>query len=508
MAASTLALAVLAPPAPGGARAGDDLRPAIRARPAEGKPAPAIRVALSQPDAQLGELLGLFRGARAEHPAAALAAWKRASAEPKRLGKPLEALIAAFNPSMIGELRTLDGARGTLRFDPDDARPDWWVGLPRDDGTFAALGAALALTDGESDGSLEGRPVDRLGRAGSPWMAHGPAGLIIAADRAGLDRARLEAARAPAADPSAPQGISAALDPRACWGLLESRSIDARRLGEILAGGTGPPGLAGSARLAGSGLSVSVVASWDRAVGPSRSIDPSWLDRTPAHRAAVAFALAIEPGPGPWASLFELLDRVERVDPARANVAPSRLRIGLLARAGGVRIEEDWIPHLVGASGWIAADATGRGVAAGLVALHFDDEASLSRSFSRLAIPDAVRKGLIDPALTLDGRTLLLSWGREAWADSEAARAAAGRSARRPVEPEVAFQVSGWPGRWAGLATEGSPLAAALLDSEPVIVRGRWRSASTLDVGANWPGLDGLVRRFLERIPLDPPPDR
>ncbi len=58
---------------------------------------------LVHPERQAAEVLRLFEGTRAPHPAAALAAWKRATKEPTQLGKPLEAVIALFNPEMVPE---------------------------------------------------------------------------------------------------------------------------------------------------------------------------------------------------------------------------------------------------------------------------------------------------------------------------------------------------------------------------------------------------------------------
>src|SRR4051794_18324423 len=57
----------------------------------------ALTVRAVRPDEQGTRLIDLFRGARAPHPAAALAAWKHAQGGKAGLGKPLEAAIAALN---------------------------------------------------------------------------------------------------------------------------------------------------------------------------------------------------------------------------------------------------------------------------------------------------------------------------------------------------------------------------------------------------------------------------
>ncbi len=503
---SLAALLVLAPGIlPRGAIGDDPPRPVARARARvealrrEGKPLPSIRVRLVHPDAQLGELIGLFRGSRAAHPAAALAAWKRASAEPNRLGKPLEAAIAAFNPTMIPELRTLDDAGLAIRFEVEGARPTWRAFLPRDDGTFAALASAFVLTDGESETPLGEVPVDRLGRPGSPLMARGPGIVLIAPDRAGLALARVDAMRGPM--PTRSDGVSLLIESGALWGLSESKSLTARRIGEAFDGSQAPPLIEASASLGGSTLSASLLATFDRAVATRAAVDPSWLDWIPRDRASAAFALAVEPGEAGWASAFALLDRVEHADPDRVGVAPSRLRLALAARAVGVRVEADLIPRLKGLSGWV--DLPG----AGLLALHLDDPAAAARVVEQSRPPDVARKrpGF---SLTRDGPSVLIAWGEDALEDSRRARAAPDRSGWAAEGPPAAFLASIWPGRVPGLAPVGSPLASALLEARPITWRGTGGEPNEWKVEGRWPGLDGVVRRFLDRIPLDPPPDR
>src|SRR5256885_568169 len=108
-----------------------------------GEPGAALTVRLVRPDRQLEQVLALFQGARAPHPAAALAYWKQATHESTKLGKPAEAVIALFNPTMVRELRTLDGTFIVLGFDPLGVRIAWCASIPHDDGTFAALLPAL-----------------------------------------------------------------------------------------------------------------------------------------------------------------------------------------------------------------------------------------------------------------------------------------------------------------------------------------------------------------------------
>ena len=84
---------------------------------------------LVHPERQAEAVLKLFDGARLRHPAAALAAWKAAARPPRELGKPLEALIALFNPEMCGEWRVMDGTRLAVNW--DEARRPPSLACPR-----------------------------------------------------------------------------------------------------------------------------------------------------------------------------------------------------------------------------------------------------------------------------------------------------------------------------------------------------------------------------------------
>ena len=59
-------------------------------------------------------------------------------------------------------------------------------------------------------------------------------------------------------------------------------------------------------------------------------------------------SLAIDAQPRSWDWAFAVVDRVERVDPARAGLAPLRSRLNLILAATGVKLEADLHPHLAG----------------------------------------------------------------------------------------------------------------------------------------------------------------
>ena len=70
---------------------------------------------------------------------AALTAWKQAASPgPSPLGKPLEAVIALFNPDMVREWRVLHEAELHLDLDPAGGIPRGFAIVPGEDGTAAA----------------------------------------------------------------------------------------------------------------------------------------------------------------------------------------------------------------------------------------------------------------------------------------------------------------------------------------------------------------------------------
>jgi hypothetical protein len=481
-----------------------------------------VRIRAIRPEVQCERLFALFAGARVPHPAAALAAWKRATAPRGGLGRPLEAAIAALNPEMAGELRLLDRAEVVMAFDGDAGPPTWYAAIPRDDGTFAALATALTLTGGGSDPPLGPLPVDRLGPPGAPLVVRTPEALLVAGSRAGLDRARGEdRTRVDGDDEGIASGWVLQLDPA---GLGRSGPLARRRAAEALRA-LGCRRVEASGGLEGETLALRVRWHGTPPDGIGHgAIDPAWLDGLPEARVMAALAWAIDPSPAAWELAFALADRIERADPARAGVAPLRTRLNLAAAAVKVRPEVDLWPQLRGLSGAVLADPAGTGAIDGaVVGLHAASPGAAER-IARVVLPAlAPLLGLhpepaAPPAASrrlgnLRGRPLDLSQrGASVWLVWGEVEVQPGRSlgpglralspwGDRPPQRLAAL----WPGRLNLAPTLGEPLARTLAESPPVVWWGHDDAPSAHDV-LRWSGLRDLVRRFLDRIPLDPPP--
>jgi hypothetical protein len=493
-----------------------------------GPPREAVTIRLCRPDRQGERLIALFEGCRAPHPAAALASWKRAGGGRRALGKPLEAALAALNPEMVRELRPFDGAGAGLGFDADGL-VRWHATLPRDDGTVAALGTALALTDGGSDPPLGAVPVDRLGPPGAPLMARPAGSVVLAGTRDDLLIGLERLAGGPAAVAAIETGALVRLEPRA---LRAARSLPIRRLAEAL-DAAGAREVEGRIVLEGETLSLTATGRFCGPPAAAGVLDGSWLDWVPASGTLAALAVALDPRREARDALFAAADRVEKVDPARAPLAPVRTRLDLLGLAAGVRLEADLWPFLRGVSAAVRADPSGR-IDGALLALHAVDAGSSAR-LARDVVPRLVRRlgvvrgDLPDPPEAeetvrlgrLSGRpldlcrreaTVLVAWGDRMLADALDARDHPARSAGSELRSpwgSFAPQRAGafWPSRLSGLAADGSPAASALAGAAPVLWWGRRDGATSRDE-LRWTGLRGLVRRFLDRLPLEPPPDR
>jgi hypothetical protein len=480
------------------------------------EPTDALTIRLVRPDRQLERLIMLFEGSRAPHPAAALAAWKRATRDPKGLGKSLEAAIAALNPGMVRELRNFDAAKIGLGLDPGDGHARWYVVAPNDDGALAALTTAMTLTDGGSDSPYLRIEVDRLGRPGSPLSLRLPGVLALAGSRADLPSA-LDAARAEAPEPPAPAGVSGSrvrLDPDA---LPVAGPVSRRRLAEAIRA-SGLRSLEGNIGIDGETAELAMTGEFEAAFGGS-TLEPARLDWVPSTGLIAAGVFSLDPSPPAWDALFSWADRVERADPANAQLAPLRTRLNLLSIAAGVRPEVDLFPQVRGVTAFVTAGQEGD-VETIVVALHVADAPAAGRlanhfvprvasSFLKGSKPEDQADGIRRLGEVLNrpivaaqrGSTLLIGWGKTALVASLAAKSDPDRSLGTTLRalggstpPHRLGAV--WPGRLDSPLLAGAP---------PVVWIGRNESQgkATRDV-VRWAELRGVVRRFLERVPLEP----
>jgi hypothetical protein len=482
----------------------------------------AVTVHLVHPETQCERLIELFKGTKASHPAAAVAGWKHATG--RSLGKPLEALIALANPKMVRELATFDGTRAGIGFDPADGRMRWNVLVPRDDGTVAAVATALALTDGASEPPLDGLAVDRLGRPGAPLAAGSRGRYVIAGSRPDLAAALRRTEGAGSAGNRSVSELHVRFDPQA---LPNTSSLTSRRFVEALRG-TGIRTLQGTAELRDESMVVELTGN---RAGPALSdcaLDASWLDWIPADSTAAVVSIAVDSRPGAWNRLFELADRIEKLDPTRAEVAPLRTRLNLLALAAKVNVEADLLPSLRGLT--IAALASPDGALSGAIVLIHATDVSVARRIQTVVIPRLVSAWIKggDPAAgpegirmlgRLSGRplqvtsresTVLIGWGDSALSLAREAKERPDRSAGKVIRSGWGSKVpqragAFWPGRVQVPASQDSPWSLALPGSAPVLWHGTSDVSATHDA-VRWSDLRGLVRRFLERIPMTPPP--
>jgi hypothetical protein len=477
----------------------------------------------------MDQVLALFRGTRAPHPAAALAAWKRAAGPGASLGKPWEAAIAAFNPEMAGELRTIDEAEMVLTFDPDDGAAHWFAAIPHDDGTFASLATALVLTGGGQEPPLEGTaiPVDRLGPPAWPLAARTADRFALANSRAGLRQA-LGPPHARIRDPGRGAGIPAIesgwlieVDPQ---GLGRSGPLPRRRLAEALRG-LDCTRLSAWAGLEGETLALNATLWLDVPLPAAGALDPAWLDGLPEERLLAVFVAAIDPSPAAWERGFALADRIERADPAHAGVAPLRTRLNLLAAGVKVRPEVDLWPHLRGLTVAVLTDPAGV-VDGGLVFLHTENPESAGRIAGVILPALAPLLGLRVPPTAAaqpgelrrlgelrrrpvgvchHGATVRLGWGESALGAirGEPGGATLQKPLLRDRHPPQRFAAL-WPGRTAAARARAAPLATALAEAPPILWSGQNQPPGAREV-IRWSGLHDLVRRVLERLPLDPP---
>ena len=490
----------------------------------------ALEVRLVRPEEQGERLLGLCRGSKAANPAAALAGWKHATGGRKTLGKPLEAALALLNPSMVREFRGLDGAEFLLSDVPAAGRVRWRAVVPSDDGSFAALAPALALTDGAIAEPLGASPVFRLGPPGTAHAAVRDGRLTLGSTRdelrAGLDRPVI-----PRPDANEPSGVVAQLVPAE---LRSWTSIGGRRLSAGL-DSIGCTDAEGRLALDGQTITLDLKARVAPDFAPAPALDPSWLDLVPASGVVAAVSVALDTTAGALDAAFAALDRIERADPERAGVAPIRTRLNLLAAAARVQPELDLWPKLRGVTVALLVDPEGRPTGA-IAALHATDDRAAER-IARDVLPRFARSFLKVPKEIQDktpgtpadtrylgtieerplqcvirGRLVLVGWGatslRQALTTFEHPEQSAGPALREGWGVQPPQRAGGvWLGRLGPIVALGSPLIQALEGAPPVVWQGRTDGATSRD-RVRWTNLRGVVKRWLDAIPFEPPPDR
>ena len=454
-------------------------------------------IRLVHPDRQAAAVLKLFDGARVPHPAAALAGWKRATRDPNQLGKPLEAVIAMFNPEMALEWRVMHDAELCLDLGSVDGKARWYAIVPRDDGTLSAAVTAMRLTDGSAEPPLidDGKEiaVERLGLAGATVSAWVGDTLIVGSTREELLRGlRAESVRIRArsavtygSSPTTTRPISAApsLGNRVDSGLIfeldpgrmnANAGTTTNRRAAVLLQGLGCRWMRGNLALKDDLLALEVTTLLRRGE-PSRplpatkpvAVDPAWLTWVPARDVMAVVSVALEPGAAFWDSAFALADHIDRADPSRAQVAPLRARFNLLATAAGAQPEVDLWPHLRGVTACLMGDPKQPGRPAGaLVILHTDGDAGAERlaidvlprlsalltgkksegaPFGQALPGQAAAERKVRRLATVGGRSLLVFWrGRDvviAWGDDVISPS---RAAAASPDRSVAPLCTGW----------------------------------------------------------------
>lgn len=503
-------------------------RPGEAARPAAPSSVrPAVEIRAVRPDLQLERLLRLFRGSKSPHPAAALASWKRAVPGGGTLSKASEALITILNPRMTNEFRLADGATVSYRFPDDDGPGAWSVRILRDDGGIAAVATALTLSEGHAEAPFDGFAIDRLSKDGSAWMARDESKpervVLLAGSRKELEatiasiRAKDSGTRP--AWPSLDSGWVVRLDPDA---IGVSGPVSRRRAGAAFRGAQVKSMEATATLLADSpGLQVRIRTDY---TGPSpvseAVVDPRWLDVIPKDRLLACWAFGLGSSNTFWNAAFRWLDAIEKADPAFQETLPLGLRIRFIARAVGVRLDNEVLQRVRGVSGFVLARADGQ-PGAFTFRLHLTDDESAERLFSVVIPRFAQRVGLADAMKFVEGpdrlwRTSLWTKSLDVWRRGSTIKIcwgtptpievapgepnSAGPILRKILGAEAPFQrmLIVWPER---------TLRPNIEDSPPAVWIGRYAGTTSIDQ-IQWSGLHELLKRSLDALPLNEPPYR
>ena len=224
-----------------------------------------------------------------------------------------------------------------------------------------------------------------------------------------------------------------------------------------------------------------------------------------------------------------LLDRIEKADPSHAGVAPLRSRLNLLAAGVKIFPDQDLWPCLKGLTCVVMTDSDGN-VSGGLLGLHTVDGAGAKTLFDRV-LPRIAKAStgteIHEPgpsgiqalgmfageplAACRRETTVLLAWGRasmeaglNAWDHPERSASVTLRESwgSNPPQRCGAF----WPGRLREIVSPGTDLEKSLRDAPPVLWDGRIEGRLFRDQ-VKWTGLSGVVKRWLDALPLVTPPE-
>jgi hypothetical protein len=239
----------------------------------------------------------------------------------------------------------------------------------------------------------------------------------------------------------------------------------------------------------------------------------------PAAGAVAVASIAIDSSPAYWDSVFALLDGLEKTDRSRAELAPLRTRLNLLAAGTGARLEADLWPHVRGVTAEVVGDVSRPGqITGGLLAIHLDSSDAASKLIS-LTLPRLAK--LLDRGHDFvfwqNARNVVVAWGEDV---ATAAKRAAANPALSVAACCANWQKAGkpapqrlgvlWPARCWPLPPGPNTKSAAwsaLADDPPVVWWG-WNHENTAVESVRWRGLDLRIRNFLERIELDHPSAR
>ena len=430
----------------------------------------------------------------------------------------MEAAIAAFNPEMVAEFAARPG-RVRPAIDPGRRRLARLVrrAYPRDDGTFANLATALALTDGGSEPPLGAWTVDRLGPPGAA-VGSRPRRLVAGGLR-GRSVPR-SIPNAPATWPDIPGLATGVRRPGRARVPGRSAPVARRRLAERLPAPRLPRR---RGRLAGLEDETLTATRDDlpstAAAERRRSTRPGSTTPSPGRASWPAFAWAIDPAARRGTRLRPA-DRVERADPAHAGSPrcgrgstswPRRSRSGPRSTSG---------PTSAAYRGpcWSMPGASRRRHRRPCTPRAPRRPGGSPARCSRGSPPCSASPGARRPggrAPRPPGR-----FGTGRCSSTVATRRSASSGASRLSRPRAAPTVRGsaasgaaspaprfgpfWPGR---LGAGGDPRTGPWPGPSPRPSRslGRSRRRSRRVRRVRGPGLRGLVRRRLDSLPLDPP---